>query len=306
MVFTILVVGDVHGFWDDGSESSVRALNPDALFFVGDFAEDEATTSGVEVVETVAKFAAVESDSGRAVCAVLGNHEAMQYSLKPKVGPAVPIQTRELLRPYNPCEQPRQVGPVSIVGGRPLSWGGGDWFFSHMYQGVYGIRDLAHSAELIRGRVDDTDEQRPIAFLSHNGAAGLGSAPGDICGNDYEHDAAANGRGDRGDPDLTNAIEYARSRGRRVLFVAHGHFHDRLQRGQGLRKMCVVDDAGTVHVNAAYVPRIRVENGERLHNFTRIVLTTDKEPAVESVSVLWTASSGKLIETKNVYPAVVS
>lgn len=296
MTYTIFVVGDVHECWDKGSESAIRALNPDAVLFVGDYGD-----TSVNVVEQIVSFAEVERANGRNICAVMGNHEAIHYGIDPKdtqVGRAGALRIRELLQPYNPSERTFVLGPLALVGGRPCSWGGGEWAqFGHVYQDICGLRDLAHSAELTRQRVDEAN-LKTLAFLSHNGSAGLGSNPNDICGNDFDTKLS----GDRGDPDLTNAIKHARNNGRQVLFVTHGHFHHRLQDRKNVRKMCVVDDFGTVHVNTAYVPRIRDVNGEQLHNFTRITLSSGESTVVQSVSVLWVTSNGKIHELENLYP----
>ena len=64
----ILVVGDVHGDWDEGDESAVEFLQPDATLFVGDFGEEHT-----ELVGRVAAFA--HRHPGRAAV-LLGNHDA--------------------------------------------------------------------------------------------------------------------------------------------------------------------------------------------------------------------------------------
>lgn len=64
----ILVVGDVHGDWDEGDERAVNFLQPDATLFVGDFGEEH-----VKLVTRVAAFAHRHPDR---VAVLLGNHDA--------------------------------------------------------------------------------------------------------------------------------------------------------------------------------------------------------------------------------------
>ena len=64
----LLVVGDVHGDWDEDDEAAVEFLRPDATIFVGDFGEEDAALVG-----RVAGFA--HRHAGR-IAVLLGNHDA--------------------------------------------------------------------------------------------------------------------------------------------------------------------------------------------------------------------------------------
>jgi uncharacterized protein (TIGR04168 family) len=113
---------------------------------------------------------------------------------------------------------------------------------------TYRINCLEDSTRRLFNLVDCADAEHVI-FLAHNGPHGLGEQPHDMWGCDFKEDG-----GDWGDPDLTEAIAYARSRGKTVLAVIAGHMH--LRTKQGHERPWKAERDGTLYVNAARVPRI--------------------------------------------------
>ncbi|KAG8459686.1 hypothetical protein KFE25_003138 [Diacronema lutheri] len=257
----VAIVGDVHGQWDEGDASALRELRPpvDLCLFVGDFGDEDVVT-----VESCAR-----SELPFPAASVFGNHDAW-FSLdkrkrRPKKaardydGQTALDAQRRLFAPRN-LEYERRELPelgLTVVGGRPYSIGGPIW--PPFYVEQYGLASQIESADRI-GRVATNAQARDLVFLAHNGPAGLGAARDDICGRDWPHRVGAHAGqsgGDWGDRDLADGIRMARKAGKRVPLVAFGHLHRRLI-GGGLRQMVRVDDdAGTVFLNAAQVPRWR-------------------------------------------------
>lgn len=145
-----------------------------------------------------------------------------------------------------------------VVAARPFSMGGPWLSFKPYLRRRYHIDSLAASAQRLQSCIDATASDT-LLFLAHNGPTGLGSRRQDIWGCDFKPE-----EGDYGDPDLQQAIAYARSQGKRVLAVVAGHMHHHLK-GAGTRRWLVQNNE-TYYVNAARVPRIFQKNGRRHHH----------------------------------------
>jgi uncharacterized protein (TIGR04168 family) len=118
---------------------------------------------------------------------------------------------------------------------------------------AFGPVDLHESAARIERAALAADPDLPLLLLAHCGPSGLGSEARDPCGRDWKRPAC-----DWGDQDLELAIERIR-RHRTVPLVVFGHMHHSLRRHQGERRSLVQDRHGTLHLNAACVPRIGVD-----------------------------------------------
>ena len=140
---------------------------------------------------------------------------------------------------------------------------------------VHGVTSLEASAARITQRIDESRGSR-IVFLAHNGPSGLGARRSDIWGCDFKR-----GEGDFGDPDLRLAIDHARARGKHVLAVLAGHMHHTLRGGGGTRTWLARDEAGTLHVNAARVPRVFMAGGKEQRHHVEVVLDGDRAEARE-------------------------
>ncbi|MEQ9364889.1 MAG: metallophosphoesterase [Leptospirales bacterium] len=147
---------------------------------------------------------------------------------------------------------------INLIAGRPHSMGGPTLAFAPYLSERFGVATLADSAARLRALFDECDG--PIIFFSHNGPAGLGAERDSIWGCDFMPEG-----GDFGDPDLAEALSYARSKNKTVLAVIAGHMHHHL-RGGGERRWFLRDEHGTAIVNAARVPRILKLKGERRHH----------------------------------------
>lgn len=162
-----------------------------------------------------------------------------------------------------------------VLVARPMSHGGPALAFRPYLQRHHGLATLADSTDLLCRCVDAAASDQLI-FLAHNGPAGLGSDRASIWGRDF--DAAG---GDQGDPDLQNAVAYARRQGKRVIAVVAGHMHHALR--DGGQRTWHMFRGGTHYVNAARVPRIFQGQGQTVRHHVRL---TFDEASVEVQEVL--------------------
>jgi uncharacterized protein (TIGR04168 family) len=291
---TIAVVGDVHDLWDEEDEIALKQIGVDLVLLVGDFGNES-----VEVVRSIAQLSLPKA-------AILGNHDAW-YSATEWGKKKCPYdrQQQDWVQQQLDLLGEAHVGygkldlpefQLSIVGGRPFSWGGSAWKNESFYETRYGVGSFAESAERIKLATKNTRYDRVI-FIGHCGPKGLGAAPEDPCGKDWQPIG-----GDHGDPDFAEAIEQARSLGKSIPLVAFGHMHHQLRHTKArLRKMIEQDPHGTVFLNAASVPRIKATPNGKIRNFSLVTLEAgqvvkaalvwiDQHFAVHSEQVLYDAS----------------
>lgn len=274
---TIAIIGDVHDQWEPEDAAALQHLGVDLVLFVGDFGNES-----VKVVEAIAQY-----DAPKAV--ILGNHDAWYnatawgrakcpYNLKTEN--RVQKQLDILGETHvGYCNLDFQHLGITVVGGRPFSWGGPDWRNKTFYREWYGVENFEQSVEKIKAAIHQATCDTLI-FIGHCGPTGLGDRPEDICGRDWNPLG-----GDFGDPDLAAAIAYARSIGKSVPLVTFGHMHHALRHNKKrLREQIVIDDAHTVNLNAARVPRIIEQNGNPVRNFSLVTLT---DGTVSHASLVW-------------------
>lgn len=290
---TIAVVGDVHDLWDEAEEAILRHLGVDLVLLVGDFGNE-----AVEVVQAVAGL-----DLPKA--AIFGNHDAWFTAtawgrgLRGLRHEDRVQQQLDLLGAahvgYGKFDFP-QLG-LSVVGGRPFSWGGSTWKNGSFYQQRFGIDSFdASTAKIVAAAESAASET--IIFIGHCGPKGLGDQPEDPCGKDWNPIG-----GDYGDPDLTAAIEQTRALGKQIPLVAFGHMHHQLRHTKTrLRKMVEVDAYGTVYLNAASVPRIIETPTGRSHNFSLVKLTNS---TVTEASLIWIQDDFTIQSQEILYRAAV-
>lgn len=273
----IAVVGDVHDQWEVEDGIALKYLGVDLVLFVGDFGNES-----VDVVKAIASL-----DIPKA--AVMGNHDAWYTA----------TEWGRRKCPYDRSqsdwvqEQLDLLGPahvgyskldfttwnLTVVGGRPFTWGGPEWKFADIVQQRYGVTSMEESTAVIlkaaKSAAHDT-----IIFLGHNGPSGLGDRPEDPCGKDW-HPIG----GDFGDPDLAAAISQTLTAGKRIPLVTFGHMHRTLRHTKKQQRKAVFKSPeGTIYLNAANVPRILDDQGQRLRNFSIVSLEAGE---VSQVSLVW-------------------
>lgn len=287
---TLAVVGDVHDQWDANDERALKRLGIDLVLLVGDF--------GNESVGVVRAIAAL--DLPKAV--IFGNHDAWYtatgwgrskcpYDRKKEDWVQQQIDLLgETHVGYGKLDFP-ELG-LSVVGGRPFSWGGSDWKNEDFYRERYGVHNFAESTRRIVEAAQRAASET-IVLIGHCGPTGLGSLPEDPCGKDWQPIG-----GDHGDPDLAAAIAHTRQLGKQVPLVAFGHMHHSLRHTKTqLRRPLHIDPEGTVYLNAASVPRIIETEDESLRNFSLVTL---QEGKVTQAALVWVNEDGA-IHSKQVF-----
>lgn len=291
----IAVVGDIHDQWDVEDGMALKHLGVDLVLFVGDFGNES-----VEVVKTIASL-----DLPKA--AVMGNHDAW-YSATEWGRKKCPYdRTKEdwvqkqldLLGAvqvgYSKLDFPQWN--LTVVGGRPFTWGGPEWRFAEICQERYGVSSLDDSADKIVKAVKNATCDN-IIFLGHNGPSGLGDRAEDPCGKDW-HPIG----GDFGDPDLAAAISQTLNMNKTVSLVAFGHMHRTLRHTKKLeRKAVFKSPEGTIYLNAANVPRIVQENGVKLRNFSLVFLDGGM---VTKVALVWVGKDYQVAAEEIFYNSLV-
>ena len=287
------MIGDVHNAWSMQDHLVLHHLGVDLVLFVGDF--------GNEVVDLVRLVATLDLP----YAAVLGNHDAW-YT-------ATPWGRKKC--PYDRTQEDRvdqqlallgaaHVGygyrdfadlELSVVGGRPFTWGGPKWHYGEFYAERFGVANMAESSARIIAAAAATTHDT-IIFLGHNGPTGLGDQPEDSCGRDWKPIG-----GDFGDPDLGRAIAMTKAMGKIVPLVTFGHMHHRLRHTKTVqRQRLYIDPDGTVYLNAASVPRvIQTKQGEQRN----ISLVTLQAQQVIEVQLLWIDSNLNIITSDPLYPS---
>jgi uncharacterized protein (TIGR04168 family) len=287
----IAVIGDVHDQWEQEDAIALKHLGVDLALFVGDF--------GNESVEVVRAIASLELPKA----AVMGNHDAWFTA----------TEWGRKKCPYDRTQENRvqeqldllgsaHVGfskldfpefNITVVGGRPFTWGGSKWRFADICKNLYGVGTLEESTEKILEAVKSATCDH-IIFLGHNGPTGLGDRPEDPCGKDW-HPIG----GDFGDPDLAAAISQTLTMPKNVPLVTFGHMHRKLRHTKKVLRTAVVrKPEGTVYFNAANVPRIIEQDGVKVRNFSLITFT---DGTVQQATLVWVDRNYQIVTEEILY-----
>lgn len=281
----IAIIGDVHDQWEAADGEALQHLGVDLALFVGDF--------GNEAVEVVRSIAAL--DLPKAV--ILGNHDAW-YSASEWGRRKCPYdrQQEDRVQQQLDCLGATHVGytyldfptlNLSVVGGRPFSWGGSDWKNGEFYQERYGVGNFTESTQRMVAAAQAAQFDT-VLYLGHCGPLGLGDRPEAPCGKDWQPIG-----GDHGDPDLAAAIAQTRQLDKTVPLVAFGHMHHGLRHTKEYqRQSLAIDEAGTVYLNAARVPRIVKHVVGSQRNFS-IVKLRDRQ--VVEAALVWVDQDWMLV-----------
>lgn len=273
----IALVGDVHDLWDEEDVAALHRLGVDLVLLVGDFGNES-----LSVVQSIAQINLPKA-------AILGNHDAW-YSATEWGRKKCPYDRQQEDRVQQQLDLlgAAHVGygkldfphlNLTVVGGRPFSWGGSTWKNEVFYQSRYGIGSFEESTARIVSAACSARYQT-ILLIGHCGPHGLGADPEALCGKDWRPIG-----GDYGDPDLATAIGQIRTLGKTIPLVAFGHMHHQLRhRKDRLRQMLDIDSTGTVYLNAASVPRIKQTETGLVRNFSLVTLSAGQ---VTQASLIW-------------------
>ncbi|NET70723.1 MAG: TIGR04168 family protein [Sphaerospermopsis sp. SIO1G2] len=292
----IAVIGDVHDQWEQEDGLTLKSLGVDLVLFVGDFGNES-----VDVVRAIASL-----DIPKAV--VMGNHDAWYTA----------TEWGRKKCPYDRTKEDRvqqqldllgsdHVGfskldfpewNITVVGGRPFTWGGKKWRFADICKHLYDVGTLEESTERILEAVKSATCDN-IIFLGHNGPAGLGDRPEDPCGKDWEPIG-----GDFGDPDLAAAISQTHNMDKNVLLVTFGHMHRNLRHTKKVLRTAIHQSPEkTIYLNAANVPRIIEQDGVKQRN---MCLVTLESGVVKKVALVWVDDNYKIVTEEVFYDSAAA
>ena len=276
----IAAIGDVHHRWDAVDVAWFNDSDYDLILFVGDLG-GYTHRGGLAVARSISALQ-------KPTLVIPGNHDGVHaLQLLGEIAPrAKPLRRTFGHRQTRRCVAlDRCLGPVTLAGyshhaftfgGRPLNviaarphtMGGPRIAFKNYMRKRFNVSTLQDSVARLTALVDRCDDA-PIVFLAHNGPAGLGDTGADIWGADFNPKL-----GDWGDPDLTDAVAYARNSGRTVLAVVAGHMH--LTTKKGKRRPWHLERDGVHYVNSARVPRHRQrDEGMVRHHVSLRITGTD-------------------------------
>lgn len=287
----IAVIGDIHDQWENEDAEALQHLGVDLALFVGDF--------GNESLDIVRRVASVQIPKA----AIMGNHDAWfsatewgfkrspyDHTVEDRVQQQLDF-LGEAHVGYSKLDFPQFE--LSVVGGRPFSWGGSEWRCEGFYRDRYEVQNFQQSTQKIMDAVAQTSFET-IIFLGHNGPYGLGDKPEDMCGKDWRSLG-----GDFGDPDLAEAIAKTRYKQKQIPLVTFGHMHHTLRHTKTrLRTIVKQDSDQTIYLNAASVPRIVKVDGEKIRNFSLVSLENNQ---VKDISLIWVNQKYQVISENKIY-----
>ena len=266
----LAVIGDVHSAFDQRDVDYFNGSAYDAILCVGDL-PGLRHSRAYDVAALMAKVT-------KPFYLIPGNHDATTLNqLLAELGGLTPLMALGgRSQPQRVSRLGQAMGPGSVVGyswhalgqnmgliaARPHAMGKTLSFQSYLSK-AFGITTMEESAARLIEVIQECPFNR-LVFLAHNGPTGLGSDPTDIWGCDFKSDG-----GDWGDPDLEQAIAWAKSNGREVVCVLAGHMHQHTKQGER-RSWRILRD-GVWYVNAARVPRIFKRDGQRFHHHVSVI-----------------------------------
>jgi uncharacterized protein (TIGR04168 family) len=266
----IAVFGDIHEHWGPIDCAQIDAGGYDLALFVGDLGDRLHRRT----LDTARRLAPLRTPA----LLLPGNHDATS-----PIGGLAEAIGRGLRRPGAVRRHLRRraalveaLGPVAVAGysahpfpahdltviaARPHAMDG----LRVTFADLLGIDTMDDSAARLRSLVDATEG--PLLFLAHNGPRGLGT--------DAEAPfALRRGGRDIGDPDLADAVAWARHRGRAVVAVVAGHLHHR-----GHDRRWNVEQDGVRYVNAARVPRVWDDGHGRVRHHVALEVANGRAEA---------------------------
>src|SRR5438094_214948 len=125
----LLVIGDVHGLWDDVDAAFLEGRGATAIF-VGDYGDED-----VRLVEELAALRTPKAIT-------FGNHDAW-HAMRGR-GPQDPVVRQLALAGDDFIGYRAKLvggGGLALLGARPFSWGGG-WFDGDFYGALFGVRTM--------------------------------------------------------------------------------------------------------------------------------------------------------------------
>jgi uncharacterized protein (TIGR04168 family) len=254
---SIVVLGDLHGHWDDEDERYYANLPCDLLLFTGDLADGPRRQYAV--ARSLARC-------GPKAFGLLGNHDGgprllayfeahgnrlLEWMLSFGHAGCV-ARLRSILGEHDIALARRELSGLglTLIGLCPLQSGSRPLSFAGTLRRVYGVTD---PEPLLRRLIDEAESQR-LLLLGHHGPVGLGTEPFAPFGRDW----CPTG-GDHGDPMFAGLLDYAEKSGREVVLAVAGHMHDNCL---GRTRVPLRYRGRSPVLNACRVPRFERRGGE--------------------------------------------
>lgn len=247
---SVVILGDLHGHWDDEDERYYAALPCDLFLWTGDLAD--STSRQDAVAESLARC-------GAKAIGLLGNHDGASHLLASCEAHGYRLmewclsfghsgrvrRLRSILGEHDVGLSRRELPHLglTLIGLCPLQSGGDRLAFAKTLRRVYGTSD---PEPLLRRLIDEAQSRR-LVLLGHNGPAGLGSEPFAPFGRDWLVEG-----GDHGDPVFARLLEHAGRAGKEVVLAIAGHMHE-VRRGRAREALRYA--GRTPVLNACRVPR---------------------------------------------------
>lgn len=277
------VVGDPHGSWGPWDLQYFDQSDYDLVLVTGDLGGG-TERSALEVARSLGRMAKPtlvmlgnnDADAAPAIAAEIQHQRGLAAlgTIGARPHQRTPVLTGARLCGYSSHNLDRFVPGLALIAGRPFACGGDDFSFPERLADLYNVHSFRESEERLCGLVRICPGDK-LVFFAHNGPSGVGSAPHAMWGRDF-----VEGGGDHGDSDLTTAVDYALSLGKRVLAVIGGHMH--LRTRDGTERPALLEREGITYVNAARVPRIAEgPQGTLLHHHVSLSLDEQVHEAEE-------------------------
>jgi uncharacterized protein (TIGR04168 family) len=274
-------IGDIHGFWEDRDTEYFNKSDYDFLLLTGDLPDHKPFSDGRKKLYeklnrlSLPTYMCLGNWDGANFTQLIG--EVFQNRMLIRLGGIGHIKRVDRLKEYlsnikvasytvtslakeNLSLKRRNIpnskltsrfDRIGLLIGRPFTCGGPHLGFTPSLRKLFGITSMEDSVAKYKKLIDSCKGQFDrIIILSHNGPTGLGDKATDIYGCDFRKE-----EGDWGDPDLEEAIRYAKESGFQIPLVVSGHMHHRNPKTKSKRKWKAERDA-TTYLNAAKVPRI--------------------------------------------------
>ncbi|MCC5814275.1 MAG: metallophosphoesterase [Leptospira sp.] len=274
-------IGDIHGFWEDRDTEYFNQSDYDFLLLTGDLPDHKPFSAGRKKLYeklnrlSIPTYMCLGNWDGANFTQLIGevfqnrfliqlggmghikrvdrlkqslsNIEVSSYTVTSLANENLAPKGRNILD----SKDASRFEQIGLLIGRPFTCGGPHLGFTPSLRKLFGITSMGDSVTQYKKIIDSCKGHYDrIIILSHNGPTGLGDKATHIYGCDFRKE-----EGDWGDPDLEEAIRYAKESGFQIPLVVSGHMHHRNPKTKSKRKWKVKKD-DTIYLNAAKVPRM--------------------------------------------------
>lgn len=283
----IAIIGDVHGFWDTRDIEYFNSSDYDFILFTGDlrsYTENESEVA--KRISPISKKSFVipgntdTSNLFQAAGEVFQNNfliKSFSQSQSKKIEKMKESLGNIKLSAYEIHLLSKENLKLNLIVLRPFAMGV-NLSYAPILKKRFGIESLQDSKDKYKELIDASLEER-IIFLGHNGPFGLGSEIDSLWSSDFTKEPL-----DWGDVDYRFAIDYAKSKGKKVLAAIAGHMHHRVKH-KSIERKWHTQIENTNYINAAKVPRIFKKGEKTLHHHIELIIQEDFQITVREIFV---------------------